>query len=168
MEEEKIEKNNDVKLTEEILEKLVKKVTAENLEITQNYAAAIDVGYEHFDTDVWCKILYYPSPIMPKRSLSKNLHWWIFLDMYEASLDKLTMDIKKVKIQKCNYRCGYSFIDIHSHIWQHHPELINPNTGTVSYMANSIAGVQETITNGLGSNQQEVPDPTDTRAAQPT
>ena len=34
-------------------------------------------------------------------------------------------------------------------------------------MANSIAGVQETITNGLGSNQQEVPAPTDTKAAQP-
>ena len=93
MEEEKIEKNNDVKETEEMLESLVKETIAENLEITQNYAAAIDMGYEPFDTDIWCKILYYPSLIMPKTSLSENLHWWIFRDMYEATLEKLTMDI---------------------------------------------------------------------------
>ena len=104
---------------------------------------------------------------MPKRSLSENLHWWMFRDMYEASLEELTMDIKKVQIQRCNYRCGYSFIDIHSHMWQYHPELIDPNTGTVSYMADSIAEVQETMTNSLDSNQQAVSDQTDTRVDQP-
>ena len=77
------------------------------------------------------------------------------------------MDIKKVQIQRCNYRCGYSFIDIHSHMWQHHPELVDPNTGTVSYMADSIAEVQETMTNSLDSNQQAVSDQTDTRVDQP-
>ena len=47
MEKEKIEKNNDVKETEEMLKGLVKETIAESLEINQNYAAAIDVGYEH-------------------------------------------------------------------------------------------------------------------------
>ena len=52
-------------------------------------------------------------------------------------------------------------------MWQHHPELVDPNTGTVSYMADSIAEVQETMTNSLDSNQQAVSDQTDTRVDQP-
>ena len=34
----------------------------------------------------------------------------------------------------------------------HHPELVDPNTGTVSYIADSIAEVQETMTNSLDFN----------------
>ena len=56
-----------------MLENIVKETIAGSLEITQNYAAAIDVGYEHYDTNVWCKILYYPSPVMPKKSERKTL-----------------------------------------------------------------------------------------------
>ena len=81
---------------------------------------------------------------MPKRSLNEKLHWWIFRDMYEASLEELIMDVKKVQIQRCNYRCGYSFIDFHSHMRHHHPELINTNTGTARYMADPTAEIQET------------------------
>ena len=131
---------------------MVKEITVEKVEMAQNYATAMDVGYEDFETDAWCRMLYFPSPTMPRRSLSKYLHWWIFMDLYEAVLDNLTADIENVKIQRC--KCGYSFIDFHSHIWQHHPECINPDDGTIRHMPNSIVEVQETITIGQRSDHQ--------------
>ena len=74
MEEERIEKNIIVKDTEIMLERLIGELTAEHLETVQNFAATIDVGYEYFEADTWCRLLYFPSPIMPKRNLSKNLY----------------------------------------------------------------------------------------------
>ena len=127
MEEDRKEKNIIVKDTEIMLERLIGELTAGHLETVQNFAATIDVGYEYFEADTWCRLLYFPSPIMPKRTLSKNLYWWIFMDTYEAALDSLTMDLKSLKIQKCDYRgCGFTDIDIHSHNWQFHPDLVKP------------------------------------------
>ena len=97
--------------------------------MAQNYATVVDVRYEDCETDAWSMLLYYPSPTMPKRSMSKYLHWWIFMDLYEAVLDKMTADLKKVKIQKC--KCGYLVINFYGYIWQHHHELINPDDGTI-------------------------------------
>ena len=60
MEEERIEKNIIVKDTEIMLERLIGELTAEHLETVQNFAATIDVGYEYFKTDAWCRIIYFP------------------------------------------------------------------------------------------------------------
>ena len=93
-----MDKNSIIKDTETTLEKMVKEITVEKVEMAQNYATAVDVGYEDFETDAWCRMLYLPSPIMPKRRLSKYLHWWTFMDLYEAVLDKLIADVKNRKI----------------------------------------------------------------------
>ena len=48
MEAEEMDKNSIIKDTEITLEKMVKEITVEKLEMAQNYATAIDVGYEDF------------------------------------------------------------------------------------------------------------------------
>ena len=80
MEEGREEKNETVKDTELELERLTGELTAEHLDIVEKFAATIDVGYEYFEADAWCRRLYFPSPIMPKRTPSKDLYWWIFMD----------------------------------------------------------------------------------------
>ena len=138
------------------------------MNIVEKFAATIDVGYEYFEADTWCRLLYFPSPIMPKRTLSKDLYWWIFMDSYEAALDSLTMDLKNLKIKKCSYRgCGFTVIDIHSHNWQFHPDLVKPNMRTTNYMKNTVSEVQGDDIGRLGSNQQEKPDPVGARVTQP-
>ena len=116
MEEGRKEKNKAVEDTEIGLEKLVEELTTEHLDTVQNFAATIDIGYEDFEAEKWCRLIYFPSPTMPRRSLSSSLYWWIYMDTYEASLDTLTMDIKRLEIERCAYMgCGFTFIDIHSH-----------------------------------------------------
>ena len=61
--------------------------------------------------------------------MSDYLHWWIFMDSYEAILDKLTTDLKKVKIQKC--KCGYLGTNFYGHIWRQHREFIYPEDGSI-------------------------------------
>ena len=74
------------------------------------------------------------------------------------------MDLKNLKIKKCSYRgCGFTIIDIHSHNWQFHPDLVKLNMGTTYYMKNTVSEVQGNNIGQLGSNQQEVPDPAGTR-----
>ena len=94
MEEGRKEKNKTVKDTEVGLEKLVENLTTEHLDSVQNFATTIDIGYEDFEAEKWCKLIYFPSPIMPKSNLSRNLFWWIYMENYEASLDTQTLDIK--------------------------------------------------------------------------
>ena len=57
MEEGREEKNNTVKDTEVELEKLVEELTTEHLETIQNFAATIDVGYEYFEAETWCRLI---------------------------------------------------------------------------------------------------------------
>ena len=90
------------------------------------------------------------------------------MDTYEAALDSLTMDLKSLKIKKCDYRgCGFTVIDIHSHNWQFHPDLVKPNMRTTNYMKYTVPEVQGDDIGRLGSNQQEKPDPVGTKATQP-
>ena len=74
---------------------MVGKITVDNVEIVQKYANCVDAGYEDHETDAWNMLIYYPSPKTPKGPMSDYLHWWIFMDSYEAVLDKLTTDLKK-------------------------------------------------------------------------
>ena len=90
------------------------------------------------------------------------------MDTYEAALDSLTMDLKSLKIKKCDYRgCGFTVIDIHSHNLQLHPDFNKPNMRTTNYMKNTVSEVQGNNIGRLGSNQQEKPDPVGVRMTQP-
>ena len=64
------EKETVVKVTEVKLEELVEELTIEHLEAVQNIATSIDTGYSDFKAEKWCKLIYFPSPMMPKRNLS--------------------------------------------------------------------------------------------------
>ena len=57
------EKNKDVEDSEERLEKLIEELTIEHL----------DVGHSDFEAEKWCKLIYFPSPMMPKRNLSREV-----------------------------------------------------------------------------------------------
>ena len=90
------------------------------------------------------------------------------MDTYEAALDTLTMDIKSLEIQKCAYMsCGFTFIDIHSHYWQFHPEFIKQNMRTTNYMEKTVAELQGDEMGQLETNQQEKHDPVVAAVAQP-
>ena len=64
MEEGRNEKNKDVEDTEVGLEKLVEEITTEYLDAVQNFATTIHIGYEDFEAEKWCKLIYFPSPII--------------------------------------------------------------------------------------------------------
>ena len=66
------EKETVVEETEVGLEKLVEELTIEHLEAVQNIATSIDTGYSNFEAEKWCKLIYFPSPMTPKRNLSKK------------------------------------------------------------------------------------------------
>ena len=109
-----LDKNSIIEDTEVTLEKLVKEITGEKVEMAQKYADYIDVGYEDCETDAWNILLYYPSPTMPKRSMSNYLYWWIYSDLYEAVLDKLTAALEKSEDPEMQMRIfGHSFLWAH-------------------------------------------------------
>ena len=60
MEKGREEKNETVKDTELELERLTGELTAEHLNIVEKFAATIDIGYEYFEADTWCRLLYFP------------------------------------------------------------------------------------------------------------
>ena len=75
MEAMTLDKNSVIEETERTVEKMVEEITVEKVELAQKYATYIDVGYEDCESDVWSTLLYYPSPEMPKRSMSEYTHW---------------------------------------------------------------------------------------------
>ena len=89
MEESKEDKNSNVRDTEVEPARLVGELTADHVDTIQNFAETLDVGYEDFEAETWCRLIYFPSPTMPKRNLSSSLYWWVYLDTYEASLVEL-------------------------------------------------------------------------------
>ena len=103
MEKGRDEKKTVVEDTEVGLEKLVEGLTIEHLDAVQNIATSIDTGYSDFEAEKWCKLIYFPSPMMPKRNLSKKVLWWIYMENYESSLDTQTLDVKRLEIEKCAY-----------------------------------------------------------------
>ena len=103
-----------------------------------------------------------------KKDSEQNLYWWIFMDRYQAALDSLTMDLKSLKIKKCDNRgCGFTVIDNHSHNCQFHLDFVKLNMRTTNYMINTVLEVQVDDIGRLGSSQQEKPDPVGTKATQP-
>ena len=142
-------------------------LTIEHLDAVQNMATNIDTGYSDFEAEKWCKLIYFPSPMTPKRNLSKKVLWWIYMENYESSLDTQTLDVKRLEIEKCAYmNCGFTFLDIHSHYWQFHPEYIKPNMRMTNYTKNTVTGLQKFNMGQLGSNQEEKTDSVDTAKPQ--
>ena len=139
----KLDKISVIEETERTVEKMVEEIIAVKVDLVQKYASMIDVGHIDCESDVWSTLLYYPLPEMPKRSMSEYNHWWTFMDLYMAVLDKLTECLETVKIQRC--KCGYLVIFFYGHIMQHHHELINSD-GTVR--ENAMLELQDTRTNG--------------------
>ena len=150
MEAMTLDKNSVIEETERTVEKMVEEITVGKVELAQKYATYIDVGHIDCESDVWSTLLYYPSPEMPKRSMSEYTRWWTFMDLYMSALDRLTDCLKTVKIQRC--KCGYSVIFFYGHIMQHHHEFIKPD-GTIGQ--NTIAELQDTRTDEQISNPQE-------------
>ena len=57
-----LDKNSTIEELEATLEKMVGKITVDNVEIVQKYANCVDAGYEGHETDAWNMLIYYPSP----------------------------------------------------------------------------------------------------------
>ena len=124
----KLDKYSTIEELETTLEKMMGKIIVDNVETVQKYANCADAGYAGHDTDAWNMLIYYPSSRTPKGPMSDYLYWWILMDSYEASLDKITTDLQEVKIQSC--KCGYLGTNFYGHIWRHHREFINPENGS--------------------------------------
>ena len=71
-----LDKADIVKETELELEALVEEKINEHLDGVENIATSIDIGYSDFEAEKWCKLIYFPSPMTPKRNLSKKILWW--------------------------------------------------------------------------------------------
>ena len=149
--------------TEVTVEEMVEQITIGKVELMQNYASYLDVGYIDCESDMWSTLIYYPSPEMPKKSMSEHTYWYIFMDLYMVVLDRLTDCLQTVKLQKC--KCGFTAVFFYGHIMQYHYEFINPD-GTVK--GNAISELQETESNEQSSIRQEVSDKADDRTNQET
>ena len=75
-----MDKNSTIEDLEATLEKMVGKITGDNVEIIQKYANCIDTGTEDHETDAWNMLIYYPSPETPKEPMNEFLNWWIVMD----------------------------------------------------------------------------------------
>ena len=62
-----------VKETETELEELVEEKINEHLDAVQNIATSINIGYSDFEAEKWCKLIYFPTPMTPKRNLSQEI-----------------------------------------------------------------------------------------------
>ena len=116
-------------------------------------ATSIDTGYTDFEAEKWCKLLYFPSPMMPERNVSKKVLLWMYMGSYESSIDAQTLDAKRLEIERCAYlNCGYTFIDIHSHYWQFHSNYIRPNNVKANCTKDTVTKSHESSVNLIGSN----------------
>ena len=93
-EQSQIDKITIVKETETELEELVEEKINEHLDAVENIATSINIGYSDFEAEKWCKLIYFPSPMTPKRNLSQKILWWICMENYESSLDAKTLDAR--------------------------------------------------------------------------
>ena len=149
-----LDKSDIVKETEMELEALIKEKINEHLDAVENIATCIDIGYSDFEAEKWCKLIYFPSPL----NLSQRIMWWISLESLEASLDAQILDADSLEIERCTYqRCGYTFLDIHSHYWQYHPEFIKPNTKMANHTTGTATetGFQKMTMKQIESNPME-------------
>ena len=69
MEKGRNEKKTVVEDTEVGLEKLIEGLTIEHLDAVQNIATTIDTRHSDFEAEKWCKLIYFPSTMMPNRKL---------------------------------------------------------------------------------------------------
>ena len=99
MEEMKQGRISTINDTEGTVEEMVEQITIGKVELMQNYASYLDVGYIDCESDMWSTLIYYPSPEMPKKSMSEYTYWYTFMDLYMAVLDRLTDCLQTVKIQ---------------------------------------------------------------------
>ena len=133
-----------VEETETELEELVEEKINEPLDRVQNIATSINIGYSDFEAEKWCKLIYFPTPMTHKRNLSQEILRWMCLESLE--------------VESCAYRrCGHTFLDIHSHYWQFHPEFIKPNTKTANHTKGTVTGkgFQKVHMDQIGSNLEE-------------
>ena len=45
-------------------------------------AASVDTGYTGLEAEQWSKLLYFPSPMMPERNVSKEVMSWMHMGSY--------------------------------------------------------------------------------------
>ena len=78
------------------------------------------------------------------------------MENYESSLDTQTLDAKRLEVEICAYlNCGYTFLDIHSHYWQFHPEYIKPNMRKANCTKDTVTEFQESNMDQIRSNLEE-------------
>ena len=75
METGQIEKITAVEDAEVGLEELVEGLTTNHLDDVQNMAMSIYTGYTDFEAEKWCKLSYFPSPMIPERNVSRKVLW---------------------------------------------------------------------------------------------
>ena len=139
--------------TENTVEELVGSITAGKLEVLQYYANHIDMGYINCESTNWAALMYYPSPVMPMKKMSRVTYWYTYQDLYMSVLDRLTDCLQTIEFEQC--RCGFSVIDFHGHSMQCHQEFINPDG---SMKENAVAELQKIEPNKKSTILQETSD----------
>ena len=64
----KQESINTIDDTEKAVEELMERIAGDKLELMQYY---LDIGYVDCESEMWCTLLYYPAPEMPKKNLTE-------------------------------------------------------------------------------------------------
>ena len=102
---------------------------------------------------MWATLMYFPSPEMPMKKMSKFTYWYTYQDLYLSELDRLTDCLQTMEIKQC--KCGSSVIDFYGHSMQFHPEFINPDG---SLKENAVAELQKIEPSKKSTTLQETSD----------
>ena len=63
--------NKAVDDTESSVRELIEAIAGGKCDLVKNYAHYLDVGYVDGESIMWCALMYYPSPEMPKKMMSE-------------------------------------------------------------------------------------------------
>ena len=112
------EKKTAIADAETELEDLVEGLTNSRKETFQNMATSVDTGYNGPEAEQWSKLLYFPSPMIPEKNVSRDVMSCIHMGSYEASIDAQKSEANRIVINKFPLLgCDYTFIDARNHYW---------------------------------------------------
>ena len=77
--------NKAVDDTESSVRELIEAIAGGKGDLVRNYANYLDVGYVDSESIMWCTLMYYPSPEMPKKMMSDYTYWYTYLVLVHGS-----------------------------------------------------------------------------------
>ena len=85
--------------SESRVEELLSSITANQLEVLEFCADYIDTGHVNCDSNHLAMLMYYPSPVMPVKKMSRFTYWYIYQDLYMSALDRLADCLQTIEIK---------------------------------------------------------------------